>query len=664
MRAVFGANVLSGSATNPAAKPFEIFDSRFDGFAVRVRPSGLLTYCKVAAALLMVTSLSAYAKALESRGPPANASSVSAEVSAQGAGIFDSICGKCHRGQVSRAPTKSLLETLPPAAIVRTLRTGAMRSVGDSLRFDDQVAVAEYITGRTLDTAVERPLPHCKSGVKFSLDERPLFSGWGLEDSNARYIDPKISGLDATMLNSLHLKWAFAFSGATMARSQPAIAGGSIFVGSGAGVVYSLDRHKGCVRWEFQATAEVRTGIVVSTWQRGDHQARPIIYFGDMIGNVYAVRAADGALVWKTHPDDHPSATITATPTVFERRLYVAVSSLEEGDPGNDCCRFRGSMVAYNAETGGEVWRTYLVPPAAEIATFSSGRRLLGPSGVGLWNTPAIDAKRGLIYFGTGDNYSPPATSMSDAVIAIEFATGKIRWVHQATAGDVWTVACLPPAQQTCLTPDSPDWDFGAASIFASSKEGRELVVSGQKSGWVYAMDPDTGQLAWKTRLGRGGINAGVYFGMSVYDGIAFVPIADLPDGKTYDLPPRPGLYALSLSTGDVVWSSINSPSDCDHRAVGCTPSIFAPPTTTGDLVFVGGSDGRLRAYSATSGKVLWQFDTAQEFSAIGGRVARGGSIGTGVVMADGSLIVNSGYGYGQMTGNAMLVLEASSAHK
>lgn len=647
MRGIIGAKRSSGSTALPS--------NRFG----RIRH---LTYGGVAAVLLTVATPSANAKESKSRGSPA--STVSAQVSARGAGIFENICGKCHQGQVPRAPTKSLLETLPPAAIVRTLRVGAMRSIGDSLRLDDQVAVAEYITGRTLETAAERPLPRCKSGAKFSLDDPPSYFGWGLEDSNARYIDPRISGLDATNLDSLHLKWAFAFPGATMARSQPAIAGGSIIVGSGAGVVYSLDRHRGCVRWEFQATAEVRTGIAISPWRRGDHQARPIVYFGDMVGNVYAVRAADGVLVWKAHPDDHPSATITATPTLFDGRLYVAVSSLEEGDPGIDCCRFRGSMVAYSAETGHEVWRTYMVPPAAEIATFSSGRRLVGPSGIGLWNTPAIDAKRGLIYFGTGDNYSPPATSMSDAVVALELATGKIRWVHQTTAGDVWTVACLPPVQQTCLTPDSPDWDFGAASILASSGDGRDLVVSGQKSGWVYAMDPDTGQLAWKTRLGRGGINAGIYFGMSVHNGSVFVPIADLPDGKTYDLPPRPGLYALSLSTGDVVWSSINSPSDCDHKDIGCAPSIFAPPTTTGDLVFVGGSDGRLRAYSATSGKVLWQFDTAQNFSAIGGHVARGGSIGTGVVMTDGALIVNSGYGYGQMTGNALLVLEASSGHK
>jgi polyvinyl alcohol dehydrogenase (cytochrome) len=527
------------------------------------------------------------------------------------------------------------------------------------LSASDHVAVAEYVTGRKLDDIEDRPLPRCRgAAAAFDYDAPPLLAGWGFQPTNSRYIDPQLGGVEARDLKNLKLKWTFAYPGAMKARSQPAVAAGALFVGSDRGDVYALDRRTGCVRWTFQASAEVRNGIVVASWSRADRSAKPLLYFGDVIGNLYAVNAIDGAISWKAHPDDHASATLTASPALSNGVLYVPVSSLEEEKEG-DCCTFRGSMVAYDATSGRELWRTYMVAEEAkEIARFAGGQKLLGPSGVGLWNTPVIDAKRGLMYFGTGDNYTPPSTGMSDAIVALELTTGKIRWVSQVLTGDVWHIACLPPAKSTCLTPDAPDFDFGAASILATTQGGRDLVVSGQKSGWVYAMNPDDGSLVWKTRVGRGGISAGIYFGMSSHDGKVFVPIGDLPDGKTYEEPAQPGLYALDLETGEFLWRAPHPPSICDGRPQGCSPGVFAAATTVGKLLFTGGADGRVRAQSTSDGSTLWQFDTVQDLPAIGGGVARGGSIGTGVTVIDGTVIVNAGYAYGQITGNAMLVFE------
>ncbi len=207
----------------------------------------------------------------------------------------------------------------------------------------------------------------------------------------------------------------------------------------------ALDRATGCERWRYQARAEVRTGVVIEPWRSGDRKADPLAFFGDLAGNLYAVRAFTGEQVWKLRADNHNAALITATPALHDGTLFVTVSSLEESssaDPAYQCCTFRGSVLALDARTGKEKWRTWMVGEPQAQARTKIGRVEYGPSGVAVWNTPAVDPKRGLIYFATGDNYSQPATELSDAVVALDMATGKIKWAHQATKGDAWNVGC------------------------------------------------------------------------------------------------------------------------------------------------------------------------------------------------------------------------------
>lgn len=580
----------------------------------------------------------------------------------QGRRVYESVCKVCHGAGVARAPAQFILSLMPPGAIVRALTTGVMRTQGEALSAGDRVAVAQFLSGRPLATKSDLEPPACAGkAAEFDFDEPPPFAGWGIQPSNARYIDRRTAGLGRHNVGRLRLKWALGFDGATKARSQAAVAGGAIYVGSDGGNVYALDRSTGCARWVFAAGGEVRTGIVVSSWRAGDLAARPLVYFGDVVGYVYAVDAISGALIWRDRADAHPSTTLTAAPALDRGRLYVPVSSLEEGaaDGTYPCCTFRGSMVAYDAMTGKRLWQSYLVDEPKQIGTYANGLAHHGPSGVALWNTPAIDARRGLMYFGTGDNYSTPTTGTSDAVIAMELGTGTLRWINQVTSGDAWHGACTMPDKATCMVPDAPDFDFGAASILARTTDGRELIVSGQKSGWVYAMNPDDGAIVWKTPVGRGGIMAGVYFGMSVQGDRLYVPVSDPPDGKTYEIPAQPGLHALDLKTGRFLWRSVNDDSVCKGRGAGCASGIAAPATATDDLVFTGASDGRVRIYDATTGKVLWQFDTARNFHTVSGGTARGGSIGGGAgpIVYDGTLIVASGYSFsGRMPGNVMLV--------
>ena len=585
---------------------------------------------------------------------------------APGAAVFAAHCTSCHDHGGDHAPPLNILHLMSALSVREALISGAMRQHGLDLSDLEKTQVAEFISGAKLGAGKPQPpAPLCRGrAAAFDFDEPPVFPGWGLELGNRRHESTELAGLDKKNLGKLHLKWAFAFPDSLRARSLPALAGGSIFVGSHSGAVFALDRDSGCVRWRFDAPAEVRTGLVVSPWQKGDRAAVPLVYFGDLIGNLFALDAKTGALVWRQRPDDNPATTLTAAPALFQDRLYVPVSSLEEANiaPSYECCKFRGSVVAFDARSGSRLWQTYLTPPPQIVGKNDAGTDIYAPSGVAVWNTPAIDAKRGQLTIGTGDNYSSPGTADSDSIVALDLAGGAVKWVHQSLGGDAWNSGCEVTPRSLCPAEDGPDYDFGAATILATASDGKDIVLGGQKSGDVVAVDPDDGHRLWDTKVGRGGILAGVYFGMAVSGDRVFVPISDMPDGRSYKDPARPGLYALDLRTGNTLWQAPASPQACDGRPA-CFPGIAGSITATPELVLVGASDGWIRIYDTNSGEVLWRFDSARSFKAVGGGTAKGGSIGGGAapIAYHGSLIVPSGYGFvGQRPGNALLVFSTT----
>jgi polyvinyl alcohol dehydrogenase (cytochrome) len=417
------------------------------------------------------------------------------------------------------------------------------------------------------------------------------------------------------------------------------------------------------VRWSYTALGEVRTGILVSPWTAGDKAARPWAAFGDILGNVYVLDAATGALIWRDRPDAFPTATITATPTLFEGRLYVAVSSLEEAsaaDPTYPCCKFRGSIVAYDGATGRQVWRRFTIDqPASLQGKTRAGTDIFGPAGVAVWSSPIVDAARRQLLFATGDNYTDPATRLGDAVVALDLNDGHVKWAYQATQGDVWNAGCLMGASN-CTHPDAPDFDFGAGVVLARTRGGRDLVLAGQKSGAVFAIDPADGRLVWSRRLGRGGAQGGVHFGLAVAGRRLFVPISDMPHGQASG-PPHPGLYALDVATGRLLWSAPGPFDTCRGREF-CFPGISAAISASPGLVYAGGMDGVLRVHDAATGKVLWRYDTTRPAVTVSGARASGGAMGGGSapVVAGGMLFANSGYGANlHMPGNVLLAFEA-----
>jgi polyvinyl alcohol dehydrogenase (cytochrome) len=463
----------------------------------------------------------------------------------------------------------------------------------------------------------------------------------------------------------LKLKWAFAFPGAVQARSQPVVAMGAIFVGSQDGTVYAFDLASGCARWTAKVLGEVRTAIVVEPWKAGTKPARsPRLFFGDLLGRVYALDALTGKELWRARPDEHANATITGTPVPFGDTLYVPVSSLEVGsasDPAYACCTFRGSLVALDTSTGQRRWQHFTVErEPTDAGKTRVGTTILAPSGAPVWGSPTIDAKRGLVYHGSGENYSSPADGNSDAIFAVDMKTGKRRWVRQLTVGDAWNNSCMVKGHSNCPVQNGPDSDVAASLLLIDIGGGKQLLVAGAKSGTVTAVDPDTGgKIMWKTQVGRGSLQGGVHFGMAAEGRRIYVPIydsKDTSDGGLYADPGFPGVHAIDAADGHFLWRG-----KVDNRCNGrkdCEPGVSAAVTAIPGALLAGHLDGWLRLYDGATGKVTWQIDTAQPVKALNGATATGGSMsGPGPALSDGYLILDSGYGFARkMPGNALLV--------
>lgn len=584
-----------------------------------------------------------------------------------GARIFDEHCATCHEGQAPGAPEKVFLQMMSPGSILAAITHGMMAGEARALSPAEKREVAEYLGAQNIGSGGTHPVPLCSgTAARFDLTQPPVPSGWGHD--NSRFIPAAVAGLSRQEVPHLTLRWAFAFPQAIRARSQPAIAYGAVYVGGPEGTVYALDLASGCVRWTYHASAEVRTGMVIAA--PGDHTAGPHLFFGDVIGHVYSVDPLTGKLFWRVKVAEHPDATVTATPSLHEGTLYVAVSSLEEATAAANlhrgCCTFRGSVVALDARTGSVRWRTYTIDAKpALVGRTPAGTPVFAPSGAPVWNSPTIDARRGLLYVGTGDNYSRPADDRSDAILAIRLSDGKIAWHRQMLTDDVWNAACMVKGNPNCPARQGPDGDFGASTILATGPAGRSLLLAGQKNGEIYGLDPESsGRILWRRRLGRGGIQGGVEFGMAAAGGRLFVPISDMRDdrdGRTSASAAHPGLYALDVATGRSIWSA-PAPDHCGARPF-CDPGIAAAITAIPGVVFAGHLDGTLRAYDARSGRVLWQFDALRKFNTVSGAIAQGGSFdGPGPVVRAGYVLVNSGYGlYFHMPGNVLLAFSAGA---
>ncbi len=578
-----------------------------------------------------------------------------------GAALYAQHCASCHNGSVYKAPHFHWLEMMPAHSLHKALDTGIMQAQAASLDAGQKIDVVEYLTRKRFDPAAARIEHRYCAGdaAGFDMDRADVKVGWGHD--NSRFVPAELAGLDVADIARLKLKWAYAFPGATRARSQPGYAMGTIFVGSEAGIVHAFDLETGCVRWAYEAMAEVRTGVVYS-----GSADNPLVYFGDIVANVYAVNALTGEIVWTRSADDHPSATLTGTPSVYGQTLYVPVSSLEviaAADPHYECCTFRGKVMAINGLTGEVLWESYSIPKEpGHYKDTTIGTRVLSPSGAPVWTSPTIDAENDRLYFGTGENYSSPADDNSDAMVAVNLGTGERLWHKQFTPDDAWNVACMMAGNPNCPEEDGPDFDQGSSPILIDTADVGQLLVVGHKNGSISGHDPERrGETLWMTKVGRGSIQGGVHFGMAAEGRRVYMPINDMNNTRNGDIldpeQARPGMHAVDAVTGEVLWSTVRE-NICSVDREFCDPGISAPATAIPGAVFAGHLDGYLVAYDGETGDVLWEYNTATDIEGINGVTGRGGSMsGAGPLVIDGHVISNSGYGlYFHEAGNLLMV--------
>ena len=558
-----------------------------------------------------------------------------AQAAPDGAALFQQHCAACHAGPAaatSRAPTRAVLAEKTQQEILQTLESGAMVIYGNQMNETERRAVAAFLSSKVAKDVSRANL--CASAPPITpagLANPHNWNGWGVDVVNSRY-QPRTS-LDPESVANLKLKWAFGIPNASSALGQPTIVSGRLFIGSGDGTVYALDASTGCTIWAFKADTTVRDAITVA----GGDDGRAFAYFGDSEANLYALDAASGKLVWKTKVDPHPTARITGAPQLYEGRLYVPLTGNEEltGAPGVSLLHVprqhhRRRCAHRQADLEGLRHRESTRPsaPGTSHAKFS-------PAGGAMWSAPTIDAKLGRLYTGTGDAYVDPADEGTDAIVAFDLASGKRLWLQQKTSSDVFNFGCFQAQPLNCPPKVGPDFDFGSSVILQNLGGGHRVLLAGQKSGVLFALDPDNGgKELWHVRVGHGGGLGGIEWGFATDGTNAYVALSDItsslsPPKPGAIVPPSGGLFAIDIRTGQLVWKTMPPKPACEGQP-GCSAGQLAAVTVVPGVVFSGSMDGHLRAYSAKTGAILWDYDTLPSVATVNGVKAHGGSMSGG----------------------------------
>ena len=590
---------------------------------------------------------------------------------AAGEKLYAQRCAVCHDNpDASRAPATATVRRMPAQQIRLALSEGVMKAMATGMTAEQIEQVTTYLTADAGTKVADwvGPLRCAADQRVVDLEGRPTLAVFGVDHVGTRRLTAAQAGLRNADLARLEVAWTLPMPQSTTLRSQPVIVGSTMFYSAGqANTLLALDTRTGCVKWDRRFENPLRTTLTYGPL--GD-SGRLGLIFADSRGQLHAVDPKDGSTIWSMDPRHDKTVPITGAPILYKDRVIVPISASSVAratDPKYTCCTTSGAVSAVDAATGKLLWTARTMPPAKPIGRRTSvGVEMYGPSGAPIWATPSIDPKRNLVYAATGENTSPPATETSNAVMAIDLDTGAVRWVKQALANDIWNMACRGPnnsgpncpftAEESVLK----DYDFGAQPIVIRTPKGRDLILAGQKSGDVWAFDPNAkGATVWNTKVGEGSALGGIHWGLAVDGRRVFAPVSD---PAFDDRPARPGMYALDVDTGRVLWSWAATP-DCEgergKRVSNCTGrfGLSAAPIVVDRAVLAGSLDGKLRAWDAETGRVLFTYDTVRDFPSRNGLPAKGGSIDAhGVWAADGMVFVNSGYGsFGQTPGNVLV---------
>ena len=573
--------------------------------------------------------------------------------------LTESNCVACHEDKSLNLASIETMALGTQRELVAVMTEGKMKEQAKHLSKAEINKIATYISSTEQTSLLKCSRQLVESDLKSGLN----WTSKGNGPLNKRY--QKNTNINSSNIKNLKLKWAFRLKGYD-ARSQPIAIGNLILVAT-KDTLYALDSDTGCSFWSFKSPSEFRVSPAYAK------EAGSYVFAVDQELITYKVDLLEGKLVWKTQlPRESDWNLSSGSISIVDSHLIIPISTVETIapliNPIYECCTTSGGIAKVDVQTGELIWYHRVEKPAEYVGKVRVIRtKKYAPSGSAVWNTPGIDLTRNLVFFGTGQSLQSPASEFSDAIIALDLNTGERAWSTQTLAGDAFNMACvLPIARQWgCPVENGPDFDFGASVIksFTSNKE--EIYLAGQKSGWAFGMKPSNGEIIWKNRIGMGGVLGGIHTGMATDDERLYVTNSDRDGSRKYDWDPKPGVYALNIDTGEIIWT-FPLDDDCKKRNKAtdgngnCFKGFSAPPSVGSDVVFAGALDGRLFGIEKKTGKYLWEFDTLQFFQTVDGTKAFGGSMDiAGPVITKDQLIVMSGYGtHGQFPGNVLLVFE------
>ncbi len=592
--------------------------------------------------------------------------------------LYDKYCSTCHDHPTE---TKSVpfatLRGMRHGTLHYALTQGKMKLQASPMKEAEIGTLLDFIAGRqVLDERWIARLQCTPERAKFNPKGAATVAHFGFGPGNHRALTAAQAGLSTADFKDLELAWSLAFPGVTTMRAQPAIVGNTLFLSVGENAkLFALDISgpTPCVQWTYTAEVPLRSGIAYGEMPG---TGRKVITFNDVATRIHLVDAATGKLLWKTPVGLYDLSNATGTPVIHGNRVFVPLSASEiniGGDERHLCCTTHGAFFALDIKTGRKVWTYETMEQARPIKDRGDGQMMWGPSGAPIWTSPLLDEKRGLIYVGTGEATSAPAAPTTDSVLALDMKTGKLRWKFQATPDDIFLTACMRnPKGLNCPREGRLlDHDFGATLVMGKRADGRDILLAGQKSGMLWALDPDNaGRLVWNREFGKGSPIGGIHWGLATDGERVFAPIHLFPGPDGIDPNQRAGLHAVRVDDGTVLWSYEPQP-DCSgdrpQRVPNCKGvGLTGAPTVVDGAVVEGSADSILRAFDAKTGEVLFTYDTARAYTGVNGVTGHGGAIdNASIVAANGFLFVNSGYGLmgGERPGNMFLAFRKKAAH-
>jgi polyvinyl alcohol dehydrogenase (cytochrome) len=402
--------------------------------------------------------------------------------------------------------------------------------------------------------------------------------------------------LSPATVGGLGVKWNFPTHGPIA--GTPAVVNDHVYAADATGTVYALDRD-GHELWETQLNVgPTFSHVKVSASALVTNRT---VIIGDMSGQIHGLDADTGAEKWTVRPNPHLYASIWGSATMVGHDVAIGVASVEEFWapllPPDYHPSFRGSVVLLDPATGNVIWQTFTISPAESAA---------GSSGAAIWSTPTFDQATNTIYVTTGNNYSEPTTGTEDAFIALDAATGAVKWVNQRTKDDTWTFRFGDSSAA------HPDFDIGdSPKIY---KLGGETVVSaGQKSGFFHVLDAATGaEVNPPIQLAPSGTVGGLFADAAYADGVVYANGTDWP-GVFAGLPPNRGILSAVAADGShELW----------HFDTLHSPNISGVAVANGVVYFQSMLNGTFYALDAVTGKPLAEVATGGQSS--GPAVSRG----------------------------------------